>query len=93
MVEIDRDTGEVRIVKYIAVDDCGNQINPLLVEGQVQGGIAHSIGQALFEQTVYDENGQLLTGEFMDYAMPRATDIPEYILGSTITPTPAIRWA
>ena len=52
------------------------QINPLLVEGQVQGGIAHSIGQALFEQTVYDENGQLLTGEFMDYAMPRASDIP-----------------
>ena len=89
MVEIDRDTGAVRIVKYIAVDDCGNQINPLLIEGQVQGGIAHSIGQALFEQTVYDENGQLLTGEFMDYAMPRTTDIPEYILGSTITPTPA----
>ena len=78
-VEIDRDTGEVAIKKYIAVDDCGPQINPLLVEGQVQGGIAHSIGQALFEQTVYDENGQLLTGEFMDYAMPRAADIPEYI--------------
>ncbi len=89
VVEIDRDTGEVRIVKYIAVDDCGNQVNPLLIEGQVQGGIAHSIGQALFEQTVYDDNGQLLTGEFMDYAMPRTTDIPEYVLGSTITPTPA----
>jgi carbon-monoxide dehydrogenase large subunit len=88
-VEIDRDTGQIRIVKYFAVDDCGNQINPLLVEGQVQGGIAHSIGQALFEQTVYDENGQLLTGEFMDYAMPRATDIPEYVIGSTVTPSPA----
>jgi aerobic carbon-monoxide dehydrogenase large subunit len=87
-VEIDRDTGQVAITKYVAVDDCGNQINPLLVEGQVQGGIAHSIGQALFEQTIYDENGQLLTGEFMDYAMPRATDIPEYILGSTVTPSP-----
>jgi aerobic carbon-monoxide dehydrogenase large subunit len=87
-VEIDRDTGEVGIRKYVAVDDCGNQINPLLVEGQVQGGIAHSIGQALFEQTIYDEHGQLLTGEFMDYAIPRAADIPEYILGSTVTPSP-----
>ena len=88
-VEIDRDTGQVRIAKYVAVDDCGNQVNPLLVEGQVQGGIAHSIGQALFEQTVYDENGQLLTGEFMDYAMPRAGDIPDYLLGSTVTPSPS----
>jgi len=88
-VEVDRDTGQVSIKKYVAVDDCGPQINPLLVEGQVQGGIAHSIGQALFEQTVYDENGQLLTGEFMDYAIPRAVDIPEYILGSTVTPSPS----
>jgi len=87
-VEIDRETGRVDIKKYIAVDDCGPQINPLLVEGQVQGGIAHSIGQALFEQTVYDENGQLLTGEFMDYPIPRAIDIPEYILGHTVTPSP-----
>jgi aerobic carbon-monoxide dehydrogenase large subunit len=88
-VEIDRDTGRVAIKQYVAVDDCGPLINPLLVEGQVQGGIAHSIGQALFEQTVYDENGQLLTGEFMDYALPRAEDIPEYVLGHTITPSPA----
>lgn len=88
-VDVDRDTGAVRIVKYIAVDDCGNQMNPLLVEGQVQGGIAHSIGQALFERTVYDENGQLLTGEFTDYAMPRAEDIPDYVLGATVTPTTA----
>ena len=87
-VDIDRDTGAVTISKYVAVDDCGRQINPLLVEGQVQGGIAQSIGQALFEQTIYDENGQLLTGEFMDYPIPRATDIPEYILGSTVTPSP-----
>jgi carbon-monoxide dehydrogenase large subunit len=86
-VEIDRETGQVKIVKYVAVDDCGPQINPLLVEGQVQGGIAHSIGQVLFEQTVYDENGQLLTGEFMDYAMPRARDIPDYVMGSTCTPS------
>ena len=88
-VEIDRETGEASIVRYVAVDDCGRQVNPLLVEGQVQGGIAHSIGQSLFERTVYDENGQLLTGEFMDYPMPRAKDIPEYLMGSTITPSPS----
>jgi carbon-monoxide dehydrogenase large subunit len=87
-VDVDRDTGQVAITKYVAVDDCGPQINPLIVEGQVQGGIAHSIGQVLFERTIYDENGQLLTGEFMDYAIPRASDIPDYILGSTVTPSP-----
>jgi len=88
-VEVDRDTGQVKILKYIAVDDCGKQVNPLLVEGQVQGGIAQSIGAALMERTVYDENGQLLTGEFMDYAIPRAADIPDYLLGSTETPSPS----
>jgi len=88
-VEIDKDTGQVGIAKYVAVDDCGPQVNPLLVEGQVQGGIAQSIGQALFEQTVYDEGGQLLTGEFMDYAIPRAGDIPDFLLGSTVTPSPS----
>jgi carbon-monoxide dehydrogenase large subunit len=87
-VDVDRDTGQVKITKYVAVDDCGPLINPLIVEGQVQGGIAHSIGQVLFEKTVYDENGQLLTGEFMDYALPRASDIPEYVLGHTVTPSP-----
>ena len=88
-VEVDRETGQVKIRKYVAVDDCGKQINPLLVEGQVQGGIAHSIGAALMERTVYDENGQLITGEFMDYAIPRAADIPDYVLGSTETPSPS----
>jgi aerobic carbon-monoxide dehydrogenase large subunit len=88
-VEVDRDTGETRIVKYVAVDDCGPQVNPLLVEGQVQGGIAHSIGQVLFERTVYDDQGQLLTGELMDYPLPRAEDIPAYQLGSTITKSPS----
>jgi carbon-monoxide dehydrogenase large subunit len=86
--DVDRDTGQVTITKYVAVDDCGPLINPLLVEGQVQGGIAHSLGQVLFEQTIYDENGQLLTGEFMDYPLPRAEDIPDYLLGHTVTPTP-----
>ncbi len=88
-LEVDRDTGQVNILKYIAVDDCGKQVNPLLVEGQVQGAITQSLGTALMERTVYDENGQLLTGEFMDYAIPRATDVPEYVLGSTETPSPS----
>ncbi|MBM3835658.1 MAG: xanthine dehydrogenase family protein molybdopterin-binding subunit [Verrucomicrobia bacterium] len=88
-VEVDRDTGEVEVVKYVAVDDCGHQVNPLLIEGQVQGGIAHSLGQVLFERAVYDENGQLLTGEFMDYPLARAKDIPRYIMDSTITPSPS----
>jgi carbon-monoxide dehydrogenase large subunit len=87
--EVDRETGQVKIQKYVAVDDCGNQVNPLLVEGQVQGGITQSIGAALMERTVYDENGQLLTGEFMDYAIPRAEDSPDYVLGSTVTPSPS----
>jgi aerobic carbon-monoxide dehydrogenase large subunit len=88
-VEVDRETGQVKFVQYVAVDDCGRQVNPLLVEGQVQGGIAQSIGAALMEKTVYDENGQLLTGEFMDYAIPRAADIPDFVLGSTVTPSPS----
>jgi carbon-monoxide dehydrogenase large subunit len=88
-VEVDRETGEVKIVKYVAVDDCGPQINPLLVEGQVQGGIAHSLGQVLFERCVYDEEGQLLTGEFMDYPLARAKDIPAYLMDSTVTPSPS----
>jgi carbon-monoxide dehydrogenase large subunit len=88
-VEIDPETGEARIRRYIAVDDCGPQINPLLVEGQVQGGICQSLGQALIERTVYAEDGQLLTGEFTDYAIPRASDVPDYTLGSTVTPSPS----
>jgi carbon-monoxide dehydrogenase large subunit len=87
-VDVDKDTGQVKITRYAAVDDCGPLINPLIVEGQVQGGIAHSIGQVLFEQTIYDDSGQLLTGEFMDYALPRAHDIPDYVLGHTVTPSP-----
>ena len=86
VVEVDRDTGHVADQGLVAVDDCGPQINPLIVEGQVQADRAFN-RQVLFEHTIYDENGQLLTGEFMDYAIPRAEDIPEYILGSTVTPT------
>jgi carbon-monoxide dehydrogenase large subunit len=74
-VEIDPETGEVRIVRYTVVDDFGTVINPLIVEGQVHGGIVQGIGQVLLERTVYDDAGQLLTGSFMDYAMPRAADV------------------
>jgi len=75
-VEIDPDTGQVEIVRYTTVDDVGRVINPLIVAGQVHGGIAQAVGQALMEQIVYDDDGQLLTGSFMDYALPRADDLP-----------------
>ena len=88
MVEIDRDTGEPRLLRLVAVDDCGNVINPLIVEGQVHGGLAQGIGQAMFEEVVYDEDGQPLTASFMDYVMPRAADLPAFELDRTITPTP-----
>jgi aerobic carbon-monoxide dehydrogenase large subunit len=87
-VEVDKDTGEVNILRYVAVDDCGNQINPLIVQGQVHGGIAQGLAQALFEEVVYDENGQLLTGELMDYAVPKAHQLPRYELDHTVTPSP-----
>jgi aerobic carbon-monoxide dehydrogenase large subunit len=87
VVEIDPETGDVRLVRYVAVDDCGNVLNPLLVEGQVQGGIVQSVGQALFEEAVYDEQGQLLTGEFTDYALPRAADLCWIETARTSTPT------
>jgi carbon-monoxide dehydrogenase large subunit len=88
LVEIDRETGEPAVLKFVAVDDAGHLINPLIVEGQIHGGLAQGIGQALIEEVVYGEDGQLLTGSFMDYAMPRATDFPRFELDATITPTP-----
>ncbi len=77
-VEVDPETGKVTIERFAAADDFGNIINPMIVDGQVHGGIGQGIGQALLEQCVYDENGQLLTGSYMDYAMPRADDVPFY---------------
>jgi len=85
-VEIDPDTGVVEIVQFVAVDDFGTIINPMIVEGQVHGGIAQGVGQALFEACVYDETGQLQTGSFMDYCMPRADDLPNFSVGMTTTP-------
>ncbi|MEP6871775.1 MAG: molybdopterin cofactor-binding domain-containing protein [Anaerolineaceae bacterium] len=88
MLEIDRDTGEPRLLKLVAVDDCGTVINPLIVEGQIHGGLAQGIGQAMIEEVVYDSDGQLVTGSFMDYAMPRAADFPRFELDNTVTPSP-----
>jgi carbon-monoxide dehydrogenase large subunit len=88
MVEVDRETGEPRLLKFVAVDDAGNLINPLIVEGQIHGGLAQGIGQAMIEEVVYGEDGQLLTGSFMDYALPRAIDFPRFELEATVTPTP-----
>jgi aerobic carbon-monoxide dehydrogenase large subunit len=87
VTDIDRDTGQVKIRRYVAVDDCGNILNPLLVDGQIHGGVAQGIGQALWEEAVYDDSGQLITGEFMDYAMPRAHMMPWIESEHTITPT------
>jgi carbon-monoxide dehydrogenase large subunit len=88
VVEIDAETGHVRLKRYVAVDDCGPQINPVIVEGQVHGGIVQGIGQALWEEAVYDDNGQLLTGSLADYAIPRADHLPEIEVLSTVTPSP-----
>src|ERR1700682_6159196 len=86
--EVDRDTGQVEIKRYIAVDDCGKIINPLIVDGQVHGGVVQGLGQALWEQAVYDDNGQLITGELMDYALPKASMIPWIKSSHTETPSP-----
>ena len=88
MLEIDRETGEPTLLKLVAVDDAGHLINPLIVEGQIHGGLAQGIGQAMVEEAVYNDDGQLLTGSFMDYALPRATDFPRFELHATVTPTP-----
>ncbi len=88
ITEVDRETGAIEIKRYIACDDCGNILNPLIVEGQVHGGVAQGLGQALWEQAVYDDNGQLVTGELMDYAIPKASNIPWIETSHTITPSP-----
>ncbi|HZS78154.1 MAG TPA: molybdopterin cofactor-binding domain-containing protein [Ktedonobacteraceae bacterium] len=87
MVEIDKETGNVEIKRFIAVDDCGRQLNPMIVEGQVHGGIAQGVGQALVEGVVYGEDGQLLTSTLMDYAMPVAPELPDFETDSTVTLT------
>jgi carbon-monoxide dehydrogenase large subunit len=87
-VEVDAETGQVRILRYVAVDDCGPQINPMIVEGQVHGGVVQGLGEALQEVAVYDQDGQLLTGTMMDYAVPKASQMPRVETDHTVTPSP-----
>jgi carbon-monoxide dehydrogenase large subunit len=88
VVDIDKGTGEVHVRRFVAVDDCGHIINPLVVEGQIHGGLTMGLAPALFEEIVYDENGQNLSGTFMDYLLPTAVETPNWELGKTITPSP-----
>jgi aerobic carbon-monoxide dehydrogenase large subunit len=88
VVDVDPETGKVDVVRYVAVDDCGPAINPLLIEGQVHGGVTHGLGQALFERIQYDEDGQLVTGSFVDYTLPTAAGLPSYETDRTETPSP-----
>jgi carbon-monoxide dehydrogenase large subunit len=88
VVMVDPDNGHVELTRYLAVDDCGRQINPMIVEGQVHGGVVQGVGQALWEGAVYNENGQLLTGSMLDYALPRAHQFPDLETLSTVTPSP-----
>jgi carbon-monoxide dehydrogenase large subunit len=88
VVEIDRETGHTRVREFVSVDDCGVRISPMLVAGQVHGGLAQGIAQALMEEVVYDAQGQLVTGSLMDYAVPHAEDLPLFTTDQTVTPTP-----
>ena len=87
-MEVDEATCDVRILDYVVGHDCGRVINPVIVEGQMYGGVAQGIGGALYERMAYDENGQLLNASFMDFLMPYATELPQPVLFHTETPSP-----
>jgi carbon-monoxide dehydrogenase large subunit len=87
VVEVDPETGHVTLLRYVAVEDCGTQINPLIVAGQTHGGIAHGIGSALYEELIYDTAGQLLTGSLMDYLLPGAQEVPSLEISHLVTPS------
>jgi carbon-monoxide dehydrogenase large subunit len=88
VVEVEPDTGGVKLLRYVAVDDVGRVINPMIVDGMVHGGIAQGVAQALFEYAAYDDGGQLVTGSMMDYALPKAADLPSFETDRTVTPSP-----
>jgi CO/xanthine dehydrogenase Mo-binding subunit len=88
IVEVDVETAQLDVKKYVVVHDCGKVINPMIVEGQIHGGVAHGIGNAFYEQLVYDEGGQLKTASFMDYLLPTALDVPEIETAHVETPSP-----
>ncbi|HEY0250423.1 MAG TPA: molybdopterin cofactor-binding domain-containing protein, partial [Kofleriaceae bacterium] len=87
-VDIDKGTGEIKVRRFVAVDDCGHIINPMIVEGQIEGGLTMGLAPAMYEEIIYDENGQNLTGTFADYLVPTAVESPKWELGKTITPSP-----
>ena len=88
VVEVDTETGDVRLVRYVAIDDVGTVINPAIVDGQVQGGVAQGVAQALYEEAVYDEDGNLLTSSMTNYLVPSAAELPSFELDRTETPSP-----
>ncbi len=88
VVEVDRETGEVDFEKFVAIDDCGNRINPMVIEGQIHGGLAQGIGSAMMEHVTYDDNGNITGGDFMNYLLPTANEIPNFETGHTVTPSP-----
>ncbi len=88
LVEVDTETGDVDVLQYVAVDDCGNQVNPMIVEGQVHGGVVQGLAQALYEGADYDTDGNLRTSTLADYLVPAASDVPSITLGHSVTPSP-----
>jgi aerobic carbon-monoxide dehydrogenase large subunit len=88
VVDVDSGTGQVKVRRFIAVDDCGVRINPMLVEGQIHGGLCDGVGMALMELIAFDEEGNCLNGSFMDYLIPTALEVPNWELGETVTPSP-----
>ena len=88
VVDVDSSTGAVKVRRFVAVDDCGTRINPMIVEGQIHGGLADGIGMALMEVIAFDEDGNCLGGSFMDYQLPTSMECPSWELGETVTPSP-----
>ena len=88
VVDIDKGTGEVKVRRFVAVDDCGNIINPMIVDGQIHGGLTQGLAPALFEEIQYDDNGNIQGGSFIDYLLPTAVETPRWELGKTVTPSP-----
>jgi carbon-monoxide dehydrogenase large subunit len=87
VVEVDTDTGLVQLVKYVAVDDCGNIVNPMIAEGMVHGGVAQGIAEGLYEEATYDEEGNLTSGNMGAYRVPSAAEFPSFVTGSVVTPS------